>query len=657
MMRYLLFLGLFLGIFITPAAAQPSSAAYRHYMDGEQLLLSRDYDKAARALRRALDADPKMAIASRLLGEAEYLQGHYTQAVSAFSYTLELDPNFSRVLYYKLGEVYYKMGRAELGLYYFKKFRDLNEVPLSQFTIRGEAERAEELLLRDRLPASIRACHISLDSSEFINVTTIENLGPNINSKDDDYFPFLANNGNSLYYTRLSENGDEDLWFGFRRSPGRWDAERVKGGFNTNQPEGMTTLVRDGRQIFFTVCGGGKDTVDCNLFSGIVDDNNRIRNKRPIGGFVNSREWDSQAAVSCDGRRLFFASNRPGGLGGSDIWYCERTATGDWSEPRNIGAPVNTAGDEESPFLSNDGQTLYFASTGHLGLGEQDLFMSWYDPALQRWTVAINLGPPVNSPHRELGLHLSADGRTGFFASDRPGGQGGMDIYEFTLSEKLYGEPTTYVQGYARDSVTRSPIPHAVIQIDGGQALRTDELGRFFICVGADVIVDLSAEVETYLPYHQNFAIPKWDNRKHYDIDLLLRPEISFIAELRTEPPADLAPTVRKIKVVRTHPVYFGFDGIEVNSDELIKLDEFLESLMGEEIERISVTGYADDIGGSEYNLRLSEQRARSVAVSLLQRRQSVDQIQVNGVGSISTDQPREQNRRVDIKITLIREN
>ncbi len=657
MTRYLLLFGLFLGICAGNADAQPSSAAYRHYLDGEQLMLARDYSKAARALRRALDDEPKMAIASRLLGEAEYLQGHYTQAVAAFGYTLELDPNFSRVLYYKLGEVYYKMGRAELGLYYFKKFRDLNEVPLSQFTIRGEAERAEELLLRERLPASIRACHISLDSSEFINVTTIENMGPGINSKDDDYFPFLTNNGNSLFFTRQSENGDEDLWFGYRRAPGRWDSERIKAGFNSSQPEGMTTLVRDGRQIFFTVCGGGKDTVDCNLYSGIVEDNNKVRDKQLISSYVNSSSWDSQAAVSCDGRRLFFASNRPGGLGGSDIWYCERTPTGEWSEPRNIGAPVNTSGDEESPFLSNDGQTLYFASTGHLGLGEQDLFMSWYDPALQRWTVAINLGPPVNSPHRELGLHLSADGRTGFFASNRPGGQGGMDIYEFTLSEKLYGEPTTYVQGYVRDSVTRGPLANAVVQINGGQALRTDAMGRFFICAGADVIVDLSTRVETYLPYRQNFAIPSWDNRKHYEIDLLLHPELSFIAELRTEPPADLAPTVRKIKVVRTHPVYFGFDGIEVNSDELIKLDEFLQSLTDEEIERVSVTGYADDIGGSEYNLRLSEQRARAVAVSLLQRRQNVDQIQVNGVGSVSTDQPREQNRRVDIKITLIREN
>ncbi|MBK7872164.1 MAG: PD40 domain-containing protein [Saprospiraceae bacterium] len=147
-------------------------------------------------------------------------------------------------------------------------------------------------------------------------------------------------------------------------------------------------------------------------------------------------------AVSCDGSTLYFTSDREGGLGGTDIWVSKRNLDGNWSEPENLKFPINTPSYEESPFITNDGQTLYFSSDGHLGLGDQDIFMSRIDNE-GNWSTPINLGPPVNSAHRELCFILAADGRTGYFASDRPEGFGGLDIYRVSLSSELYSEAIT----------------------------------------------------------------------------------------------------------------------------------------------------------------------------------------------------------------------
>ena len=170
-----------------------------------------------------------------------------------------------------------------------------------------------------------------------------------------------------------------------------------------------------------------------------------------MDGYANSEKWESQASISCDGSLLFFASNRKGGLGGTDLWMSTRQADGSWSDPKNLGPKINTELDEEAPFITNDGKTLYFSSTGHLGMGEQDLFMSRLDDK-GNWMAAINLGEPINTASRELGFFLSADGKTGYFSSNRKGGMGGMDIYKFELSEYLYAEPITFVEGFVKDS-------------------------------------------------------------------------------------------------------------------------------------------------------------------------------------------------------------
>jgi flagellar motor protein MotB/tetratricopeptide (TPR) repeat protein len=627
------------------------SLAAAHFQDAQSALLAREYRLAIRHFEKALQQQEGLVVAQRMIGQCHALLGEYPEAASAYLQVLKQDSLFSRLIYFELGDTYYKMGKPELALSYFKVFQQLQDIPVDQFGLHGVEELAEELLVQDRLNSNIRACQLSIDSVKFINITEIQNLGNNINSKQDDYFPFLTNNQEQLFYTRQLDNGDEDLYFSRFRN-GQWrSAERIK-NFNTDQPEGMSTLVRNGRQLFFTACLRDSVAGPCDIWEALVD-GSEVKSITALGAPINSVYWESQAAVSCDGRQLYFASNRPGGLGGTDIYMTERTASGSWSLPVNLGAPLNTPGDEEAPYISNDGQTLYFSSTGHLGLGEQDIFMSWWDDRKDRWSMPINLGPPVNGPHRELGFYLSADGKTGFFASNRPGGAGGMDIYRFELSEKLYGEPITFLEGIVKDSVLLTGITTSVA-INGRAPVETDTEGRFFLCAGADETLDFQVAAAEYRPYHNQFFIPLWDNRQFYTIDLLLKPKLSFLADLEAESNEEEL-TRRSVpeEQIILHSILYGFDSADLDNNEVKSLEDLLTDLEKVKVLKVEIVGYADDIGAQSYNLQLSEERAKNVAVFLLSRSVAVNDIHIEGKGTVTNDKERAYNRRVDIKITV----
>lgn len=626
--------------------------ATAHFQDGQTNLLAKDYRAAIRHFGKALQVQPTLTVARRLIGQCHVLLGEYPEAANQYLQVIKSDSLYSRLIYYDLGDVYYKMNEPGLALTYFEAFDRMQDYPADMFGLHGVEEMADELLHIDRLPNIIRACQLTVDSVKFINITEILNLGSGINSKQDDYFPFLTNDQQQIYFTRQGDTRDEDLYYSQLKGRQWREATKIK-DFNTTAPEGMSTLVRNGRQLFFTACL--RDSVDgpCDIWEATVQ-GEIITDVTPLGIPLNTAHWESQATVSCDGSRLFFASNRPGGVGGTDIYMTERQPDGSWGLPINLGEPLNTPGDEEAPFISNDGQTLYFSSTGHLGLGEQDVFMSWWDTRLDRWSVPINLGPPVNGPHRELGFYLSADGRSGMFASDRPGGYGGMDIYRFQLSEQLYGEPITFVEGTVRDSVLRTGV-FTVVTMNGTTMFPTDEQGRFFICAGADETLDFRVSADEYLPYHNAFLIPNWDNRAFYTLDLLLRPEFSFLEELEAEPdPTTRTRRDQPKELVVEHTLYFDFDSGTINETEVQRLEALVASLQQLKVLKVEIIGYADDIGKATYNLQLSEDRAKNTAVFLLTRNVPVNDIHIEGKGSVVNDKERSQNRRVDIRITVL---
>lgn len=643
-------------IWTLPASAQPGGDAARARAMlnvGTDLLLAGKYKKAAKQFRVAVAQDSSLTAARRFLGIAEEQMGNFSAAATAYQMVIDRDPYSSRLLYYQLGKVYYRMSRPGLALHYLEKFRTLQEEPLAKFGRNGESEAAAEQAALRQLGGDIRAASITQDSSQFVNVTRLYNLGPPVNTSRSDYFPFFTNDQLGLLYTRQGELGDEDLIRGRRTS--RADKFTISrfGSVNTTvHAEGMMTFVRDGEHVFFTQCTDDKNSGYCKIYTGwLMGD--RLRDVELLPDYIMGDNWVSQPAISCDGQQLFFASIRPGGVGGSDIYRCRKNADGSWSEPRNLGLGVNTPGNEEGPFLSNDGRTLYFSSEGHANLGEQDIFMSFWDESTQQFTRAMNLGPPVNGPHRELGFHLTADGKTGFVASDRPGGYGGLDIYGFELSDRLSTRPITYVSGYVTDSLTNTPIVGQAVPVTDGNTYYTNYAGRFFICAPSGKALPLSVTNPDYKPYARDFAIPEWDNLQPYRLDLLLQTDLAPAAAPSIPPPIPVDTVRRKSRVVKRNlTVRFDFNEARLTPLQTENLATFVSGIKGKEIEKITITGFTDDVGDSAYNIKLSQNRAKVVGVYLQTAAGlRANEVNIVGMGELPGKEARALNRKVEVTV------
>ena len=480
--------------------------ASEHYKSAEQSMLQGNYKKAIRYFEKSLKEQPGLSAAHRGMGFCYSSLNQYENAILHYEIVLESDSLFSRAMYYELGEAYYKTGKVKKALTLFEEFTELQNEKQDDFGMHGEREGDKEEAYLENLSNSLQACYMMLDSMNFGKVENFERLGGGVNSGDDEYFPFVSNDQEMLFFTkRYRKNKDEDLFYSRADNSGGWKNRSEFKYFNTPVPEGRFTMVRDGKQMFFSACNREGVLGPCDIWEGKIE-NNEITSIKPVEGFLNTVGYETQVTVSCDGSQLFFVSD--GGKGDKqdiDIWFSEKQSNGEWGEPKKLGPNINTDGDEQSPFLTNDGNTLYFSSNGRLGIGGLDIYMSRKDPVTGTWGMPINLGQPINSPNDEMGFFLCADGTTGYVASDRQNGFNSgfnFDIYQFKLNEQLISEPITFVEGYVKDSIVGVLLP-ATVNIEGRSPIQTDEKGRFFMCVKANTTLNVSVDLNEY-DYYQS---------------------------------------------------------------------------------------------------------------------------------------------------------
>lgn len=661
------------------SAQEPIAVSY--YREAELAILKNNPKKAIKWFKKAIKEDPNLTAAYRGTGLAYEMMNEYEQAAEYYQEVMAMDSMYSRPLYYQLGEIYYKIGAIDDALHYFERYKSLQDSSLVDFTIHAFSEakisnkdsvnifginaNEDEALEKEfvtKIDGSIRACYISQDTSKFRKVTSIENLGPAINSSKDEVFPYLTNDQAILFYTRRDAARDDDDLFYSKYENNKWRNSASLGGtLNSKTPEGMSTLVRDGRMMYFTACQRDQVYGYCDIWEAELDDT-KVKNVKPIVGYANSEKWESQASISCDGSTLYFASDRKGGYGGIDIWKSTKDSDGHWSDPINLGPQINTSSDEEAPFISNDGKTLYFSSTGHLGMGKQDIFVSFLDER-DAWGTPVNLGPPINTAYWEFGFFISADGSTGYFASDRPdeGGLGGMDIYKFSLDSELHADAITFVEGYVTDSLTEVGLPTTVF-IEGREGIKTSPEGRFFVCIPSGDTVNISLEEKGYHPYERTIPVPQWDNRNFFPINIRLRSLKDLQPKSPPKPKPRPAPVVseeapKKIKQRKSYTmeVFFQFDSDELEPNELESLDAFFNKHDDKEVAGIEVFGYADDIGSEDHNIELSERRAKAIGLYLISNRNLLklepEKFILKGRGELINDLEKSKNRKVVIKL------
>ncbi len=624
-----------------------------YYQQAETFLLKGKPEKAIKVFRKALKANDELTAAWRGLGTSYELLEQYDSTIVQYEKVIDLNPNFSRSLYFELGRVYYRNGQYQKALDYFYQFEKLQANPISDFGFNGAKEQQFERTYLESLPNSIRACKNAIELINFSTVNYIENLGGTINTANNEYFPYVSNDQRLLFYTASEFDiikkmpVDENLFYSHANE--NWQQGKAV-NFLVTSPnnEGMSTFTRDGRMMIYTVCEQeGVIANGCDLRKAIVQGDSILTIEK-LEGMVNSEFYESQASLSCDGNKLYFASNRKGGLGLTDIWVSEKLPDGNWDLPKNLGKNVNTTGYEEAPFITNDGKTLFFSSTGHLGMGEQDIFMShWNEKGY--WEAAINLGAPINTAARELGFFLTSDNQTGYFASDKADGFGGMDIYKFQMPNQFEVAPTTFVEGFVKDSITQLPI-ETYLETNLRGKVKIDKNGRFFFCLPAEKTLSIAIQATDYFPYQSKSIIPKWDNKSLYSITIYLQPILKA-----TIPTDTIIPSIPKDTLLPKvypvfHTVYFGFNDFGLPPFATKQLDKLMASLDVSIYKKVTIYGYADTSGDSNYNLDLSKKRAANVAKYLRLNGIDTNLVITEGKGEDNQFDKKRLNRRVEIR-------
>jgi outer membrane protein OmpA-like peptidoglycan-associated protein len=337
-------------------------------------------------------------------------------------------------------------------------------------------------------------------------------------------------------------------------------------------------------------------------------------------------------------------STRTGSIGGSDLWKSELKKDGEWSVPENLGPRINTPYDEQSPFIHPDNETLYFSSNGWTGLGNKDLFLSRKD-ASDNWQLPENLGYPINTFKEESSLTISTNGKTAFFASDKEGGFGGLDLYSFELAEKLRPKPVTYVKGMVVDKQTKKPLDAHIqmISVHHDELAFDDisdaETGEFLATMPAGKVFALNVAKEGYLFYSENFTLNKLNSYdKPFDILVPLQ---------RIEPGS---------KVVLKN-IFFDSNKYQLLPESKVELTQLLSFLNANPNVVIEISGHTDNVGDDGSNQALSENRAKSVLDYLLQHKISPSRLVAKGYGETApvagneTPEGRQSNRRTEFRV------
>ena len=266
---------------------------------------------------------------------------------------------------------------------------------------------------------------------------TINNLGDSVNSDNAEYFPTINFQDSILLFMRRANWQREDFYISYLNPNGFTKAIKLADALNNTSKKGSASISKDAATMFFAAEYPGMGYGRYDIYAANKTDTGWSLPKN-LGRNINTDFWESAPSISPDGNALYFCSNRPDGYGGIDIYISHKNVKGYWEEAENLGPNINTAADEQSPFIHADNKTLYFSSNGWPGFGGADLFVS-RKRSNGEWSKPINLGYPINTYDNEGNISVASNGQDAFIASDRRDSRGGLDIYKVLLAEKTRG--------------------------------------------------------------------------------------------------------------------------------------------------------------------------------------------------------------------------
>jgi len=619
-----------------------------------------DYEHAIELYLKANDFNPNNAFLNFKIG-AYYLQTIYKiKAIPFLEKVVKLNPNIDNEVFFQMAEAYhYNMQFDEAKINYQKA---ISQCP---------SEKQKEINKK------IEECETGKELIKNPVRVLIDNLGPEINSKYPEYSPCISADESMIVFTSRRDNTtggnvfddgmfNEDIYIS-NKVDGKWTPAINPGKpLNSKDNDASVALSPDGQKLLIFRASGGGDIYECRLKG------DKWVDPEPLRSTINTKYHETSASYSSDGKSLYFVSDRPGGFGSHDIYVSHLDEKGRWGEAENLGPVINTPYDEYGVFMHPDGKTLYFSSKGHKTMGGFDIFKSVLENG--KWSEPVNLGYPINTPEDDEFLTISGSGKHGYFSSAREGGFGGQDIYMITFlgpemdlilntEDKLLSgvsetmkeiviqkkvevasNPLTILKGKILDEITKQPVIATIEMFDNekNEKIATFEsnsaTGKYLVSLPSGKKYGIAVKADGYLFYSEFVDVSLSNSYQEINKDILMKK-------------LDVG------KKIVLNNIFFDYGKATLSAESTAELDRLIDLLNSNPTIKIEISGHTDNKSSREFNLKLSTNRAKAVVDYLVSKGIDMERLTYKGYGfdqpiaSNNTEQGRKLNRRTEFKI------
>ncbi len=482
-----------------------------------------------------------------------------------------------------------------------------------------------------------------------------ERLSENVNSAYKEYKPLLSPDGQTLYFSRKNHpenmggvNDEEDIWFSELDDSGEWQLARNMTELNNDDPNFISSVTPDGKSVILIL--GNRYNENGKMTAGVsLSHNTSGKWSKPVAlNITNEYNYADRANFYMANNRktLLMSVHRDDTEGGRDLYVSFLQEDSVWSEPLNLSATVNTAGEETAPFLAPDDKTLYFSSNGYSGFGGSDIFVTRrLDDTWTNWSEPENLGPTINSQYEDLFFNIP--GNSDFAYYSQGVSEDDLDIFRVAMPLFKRPEPVLLVQGRILDSENNSPVEAQIIYerlSDGteiGITMSNPTTGEYEVMLPSGELYGIRADAENYVSVNENLDLRNFEEEDRTSVtkDLYLVP-------------------IEKEATIVLNNVFFDFDKAVLKSESYPELNRVVELMNNRPSLAIEIAGHTDATGPEQYNLGLSERRAEAVAAYIRDKGISSDRLVIKYFGEAQPVEPnttvegRRKNRRVEFKIT-----
>ena len=644
----------------------------------------------------AANTDPENIKANYMAGKTFIESVNKDRSARYFLKAYEIDPDYRFDLLYFVGKGYQYGMEFDNALKYYNKYKEK--------LLKEKNYRGQDVVPLKEVERNIYECENGKEFTANPANFSIVNIGKAVNSDLMDYAPVLNADEDVLIFTSRRRDGNvnenvaddnfsyEDIFIA-KKENGQWKrAENIGEQINTLYHDSNLSLNIDGSQLYIYKSENGGDIYVSNL-----NDDGTYSEPKPLGENINSSFSENSISESPDGQTLFFSSDRPGGLGGLDIYYSTKDKSGKWGRAKNVGDVINTEFDDDSPFIHYDGKTLYFSTKGRKGMGGFDIFKSEYDSVAQEWSEPVNLGYPINTPDNDVFFVSTKDGKRGYYASVREDGFGYNDIYEVTIpdlvngGELLAGKEADLEEEQApeekelekvetkpeepeikpeepeiKPEEPKRPVLKPVtlrVRVEDNNTAKTLNAKVSLTGVGDNIIIPVRRDEQrnfvfnvTYPEAKRFMLTAEKDGYVFKSIEIKLPAAKEKPREIKRK--IELDPlTVGLSTVLRN--IYFEFDEATFTQESYVELNKLEKLLSNNPSVKVEIAGHTDRVGTIIYNKDLSQRRADAVVRWLKKKGVDPRRLEARGYGKTkplaSNDdeqEGRELNRRVEFKVT-----